>query len=73
MNNEDDRSNILGYISIKGAAKILSISVNRVYACVEEGRLPSAKAAHMIMIPLRAVEDFKPLLSERPRTSGCHL
>ncbi len=63
MRNENDRSNIPGYVSIKEAAKILGISANRVYAYVEEGRLPSAKAAHVIMIPLKAVEDFKPLLS----------
>lgn len=69
MRNENDRSNIPGYVSIKEAAKILGISANRVYAYVEEGRLPSAKAAHVIMIPLEAVEDFKPLLSGRPRNS----
>ena len=69
MSNENDRSNIPGYVSIKEAAKILGISANRVYAYVEEGRLPSAKAAHVIMIPLQAVEDFKPQLSGRPRTS----
>jgi excisionase family DNA binding protein len=69
MRNENIRSNIPGYVSIKEAAKILGISANRVYAYVEEGRLPSAKAAHVIMIPLEAVEDFKPLLSGRPRTS----
>jgi len=69
MHNENDRSNIPGYVSIKEAAKILGISANRVYTYVEEGRLPSAKAAHVIMIPLKAVEDFKPHLSGRPRTS----
>jgi excisionase family DNA binding protein len=69
MHNDNDRSNIPGYVSIKEAAKILGISANRVYAYVEEGRLPSAKAAHVIMIPLEAVEDFKPLLSGRPRSS----
>src|SRR5260370_7855736 len=70
MSNENDRSNIPGYVSIKEAAKILGISANRVYAYVEEGRLPSAKPAHVIMIPIEAVEDFKPHLSGRPRTSG---
>src|SRR5260370_36313125 len=69
MHNENDRSNIPGYVSIKEAAKILGISANRVYAYVEEGRLPSAKAAHVIMIPLQAVEDFKPQPSGRPRIS----
>ena len=69
MHNENDRSNIPGYVSIKEAAQILGISANRVYTYVEEGRLPSAKAAHVIMIPLEAVEAFKPHLSGRPRTS----
>lgn len=69
MENENDRAAIPGYVSIKEAARMLGISANRVYAYVEEGRLPSAKAAHVIMIPLEAVEDFKPQLSGRPRAS----
>ena len=69
MENENDRATIPGYVSIKEAAMMLGISANRVYAYVEEGRLPSAKAAHVIMIPLDAVEDFKPQLSGRPRAS----
>jgi len=69
MRNENDRPNIPGYVTIKDAAKILGISANRVYTYVEEGRLPSAQAAHVIMIPLEALEDFKPQLSGRPRTS----
>ena len=69
MVEENDRQDIPGYVPIKEAAKILGISANRVYAYVEEGRLPSAKAAHVIMIPLEAVKTFKPQLSGRPRTS----
>ena len=69
MTEESTRQNIPGYVSIKEAAKILGISPNRVYRYVEEGRLPSAKAAHVIMIPLDAVENFKAQLSGRPRTS----
>ena len=69
MNEGNNRQNIPGYVSIKEAAKILGISANRVYAYVEEGRLPSAKAAHVIMIPLEEVNNFKPQLSGRPRTS----
>ncbi len=69
MSEESNRQNIPGYVSIKEAAKILGISANRVYAYVEEGRLPSAKAAHVIMIPLEEVKKFKPQLSGRPRTT----
>lgn len=69
MARGDNRENIPGYVSIKEAAKILGISANRVYAYVEEGRLSSAKAAHVIMIPLEEVKNFKPQLSGRPRTS----
>jgi excisionase family DNA binding protein len=69
MNERSNRQNIPGYVSIKEAAKILGISANRVYAYVEEGRLSSAKAAHVIMIPLEEVKNFKPHLSGRPRSS----
>lgn len=69
MSEENNRQNVPGYVSIKEAAKILGISANRVYAYVEEGRLPSAKAAHVIMIPLEEVKKFKPQLSGRPRTT----
>ena len=61
--------NMPGYVSIKDAAKILKISANRVYAYVEEGRLSGVKAAHVIMIPLEEVKNFKPNISGRPRTS----
>src|SRR6266702_4653412 len=69
MRNENERPTIPGYVTIKEAAKILGVSANRVYAYVEEGRLPSAQAAHVIMIPLEALQDFKSQLSGRPRTT----
>ena len=69
MRNENDRPTIPGYVTIKEAAKMLGISANRVYTYVEEGRLPSAQAAHVIMIPLEALKDFKSQLSGRPRTT----
>src|SRR5260370_9337490 len=69
MRNENERPTIPGYVTIKDAAKMLGISANRVYTYVEEGRLPSAQAAHVIMIPLEALKDFKSHLSGRPRTS----
>jgi len=69
MHNENERPTIPGYVTIKEAAKILGVSANRVYTYVEEGRLPSAQAAHVIMIPLEALKDFKSQLSGRPRTT----
>jgi len=69
MRNENERPTIPGYVTIKEAAKILGVSANRVYTYVEEGRLPSAQAAHVIMIPLEALKDFKSQLSGRPRTT----
>src|SRR6266566_4631633 len=69
MRNENERPTIPGYVTIKDAAKILGVSANRVYTYVEEGRLPSAQAAHVIMIPLEALKDFKSQLSGRPRTT----
>ena len=58
-----------GYIPLKEAAKMLNLSVSRVYDFVEEGRLSAVRAAHVIMIPIEEVKNFKPKLSGRPRTS----
>jgi hypothetical protein len=68
MRNDNNRPSIPGYVSIKEAAEILGVSPNRVYTYVEESRLPSAQAAHVIMIPLDALNSFKAQLSGRPRT-----
>ncbi len=46
---------------------MLGVSDKRVYAYVEEGRLPAVRAAHVIMIPVAAVRKFKPSISGRPR------
>jgi excisionase family DNA binding protein len=55
------------YVSIKEAAKMLGVSDKRVYAYVEDGRLPAVRAAHVIMIPIEEVKKFKPKISGRPR------
>ncbi len=55
------------YVSIKEAAKMLGVSDKRVYAYIEDGRLPAVRAAHIIMIPIEEVEKFKPKISGRPR------
>ena len=69
MSDDVNLPNMPGYVSIKEAAKMLNLSANRVYTYVEEGRLSGVKAAHVIMIPLEEVKNFKPNLSGRPRAS----
>lgn len=69
MRNDIDQSRVPGYVSIKEAAKLLGLSPSRVYEYVEDGRLSSVRAAHVILIPLGEVEHFKPSISGRPRKS----
>lgn len=69
MSEETDLPDMPGYVPIKEAAKMLNISANRVYTYVEEGRLSAVRAAHVIMIPIEEVKNFRPKLSGRPRTS----
>src|SRR6266567_4975554 len=69
MRNDSDQPGVPGYISIKEAAGMLGLSPSRVYEYVEDGRLSSVRAAHVILIPLEEVENFKPKLSGRPRRS----
>jgi excisionase family DNA binding protein len=67
MRESLDLPNMPEYVPIKEAAKMLGVSDKRVYAYIEEGRLPAVRAAHVIMIPLQAVQQFKPKISGRPR------
>src|SRR5258708_30554339 len=69
MQNDNNQPGVPGYLSIKEAAEKLGLSPSRVYEYVEDGRLSSVRAAHVILIPLEEVEDFKPKLSGRPRRS----
>ncbi len=56
-----------GYVSLKQAAKILGVSVSRVYQYVDEERIPAVRAGHNIMLSREAVEQFKPDVSGRKR------
>lgn len=62
-----DLPTIPEYVSIKEAAKLLGVSDKRVYAYIEDGRLPAVRAAHVIMIPIEEVKKFKPKITGRPR------
>jgi excisionase family DNA binding protein len=67
MRENLDLPNIPEYVTIKDAARMLGVSDKRVYAYIEEGRLPAVRAAHVIMIPIEEVKKFKPKISGRPR------
>lgn len=67
MRESLDLPNMPEYVPIKEAAKMLGVSDKRVYAYIEEGRLPAVRAAHVIMISVEEVKKFKPSISGRPR------
>jgi hypothetical protein len=69
MHVNDEPPGVPGYISIKRAAEMLGLSPSRVYEYVEDGRLSSVRAAHVIMIPVDEIKNFKPGLAGRPRKS----
>ncbi len=69
MHVNDGQASVPGYVSIKEAAEILGLSPGRVYEYVEDGRLSSVRAAHVILIPLEEVKNFKPNIAGRPRKS----
>jgi excisionase family DNA binding protein len=58
---------IPGYASVKEAAEMLGLSPRTVYDYIEEGRLPSARIADVIAIPIEEIRKFKPEPSGRPR------
>lgn len=69
MHVNDSQASVPGYASIKEAAEMLGLSPSRVYEYVEDGRLSSVRAAHVILIPIEDVENFKPNIAGRPRKS----
>jgi excisionase family DNA binding protein len=69
MHVNDGQASVPGYVSIKEAAEMLGLSPSRVYEYVEDGRLSSVRAAHVILIPLEEVKNFKPNIAGRPRKS----
>ena len=68
MNEEFALPDISGYISAKEAAKILGISVKSVYRFVDEKRIPALRAGRSVLLPLEAVQQFKPNPIGRTRT-----
>lgn len=69
-NDYIDLPNMPNYVSIKEAADMLGLSINRVYEYVTEGRLSGVRAADVIMIPLEEVKQFKRGTTGRPRKNN---
>jgi hypothetical protein len=69
MHVNDGQASVPGYVSIKDAATMLGLSPSRIYEYVEDGRLSSVRAAHVILIPIAEVQNFKPNIAGRPRKS----
>lgn len=69
MHVNDGQASVPGYVSIKEAAEMLGLSPSRVYEYVEDGRLSSVRAAHVILIPVEEVKNFRPAIAGRPRKS----
>ena len=59
-----------GYVSIKEAARLLGVSDKRVYQYVLAGRLPAQRVGHILILPVEAIEQFKPGPSGRVRASA---
>lgn len=64
---DDDIPDIPGYVPIKEAAKLLGVSPSRMYEYVRERRLPLQKAGKTLMIPIDALQQFKPHPTGRTR------
>jgi excisionase family DNA binding protein len=69
MENNAEIPELPGYVSVKEAAKMLGLSERSVQKYVEDRRIPVVRATHVIMIPLEAVQQFKPQAKGRPRKS----
>ena len=59
-----------GYVSIKEAAELLSISDKRVYQYIMAGRLSAHRIGNILIVPLEEVKQFKPSPSGRVRTKA---
>jgi predicted nucleic acid-binding protein len=68
MIENQNSSEIPGYISIAEAASRLHISAARVHTYIEQGRLDTLKVASMVFVLAESVENFKvKTVSGRPR------
>src|SRR6266436_8372454 len=72
MQNDNNQPGVPGYLSIKEAAEKLGLSPSRIYEYVEDGRLSSVRAAHVILIPADDIQKFIPTIAGRPRKSIPH-
>lgn len=67
MSKADDIEDLAGYVPIKEAAKILGISVRRLYEHIEKGRLRVVRFAGVLGVPEEELKRFQRGITGRPR------
>lgn len=67
MENADNNQDLSNYVSVKEAAKILGISVRRVYRHIEHSRLRVLRIANVLVIPKEELEKMRYGITGRPR------
>lgn len=58
------------YVSLQEAAAMIGCSNKRVYQYVRSGRLPAQRIGNILVIPIEAVQEFKPAPSGRLRVKA---
>ncbi|QBD80763.1 DNA-binding protein [Ktedonosporobacter rubrisoli] len=69
LKSQAELPSLKGYVSIREAAEMLGLARKTVYEYVTEGRIPGVKAGDIILVRVEDVENFKPNISGRPRTT----
>lgn len=61
---------LAGYVSIREAAQIIGCTPVRVYQYVKSGQLPAQRVGHMLVLPKKEVQEFRPGPSGRLRANA---
>src|SRR6266851_7335160 len=69
MDKKVKNSGIEGYFTIKEAAEELDLNYKSVQRHVKNGVIPATKVGGVYFIPKVEIENFKPRLAGRPRSS----
>lgn len=69
MNEEDDLiPHLAGYISVREAATVLSVSERTVYGYIDDGKLAAVRIGSAIALEEKTVQAFQRQATGRPRT-----
>jgi excisionase family DNA binding protein len=69
MSEDANLPDLQEYVSIKEAAEKLGLAYTTVYQYVTEGRIRAVRASDVILIPIEEIQNFKPNIAGRPRTT----